>query len=172
LTRSAPQPFPPEDLLLHPGHLLRRSLQAMNLIWVRDVSRSITSPQFAALNALLREPNIDQRSLGRRISLDRSTTAEVVARLTTRGLIRGKRDVHDGRRKTLELTPRGEHELQQLIPRTYVLTEKLVAALNERERQELLRLLALVVQSSEPPPNGEMSRRPHPARTGRRKSAS
>jgi hypothetical protein len=54
---------PAEDLMLHPGHLLRRALQAMNLLWDREVSHVITSPQFAALNALYREPDIDQRPL-------------------------------------------------------------------------------------------------------------
>lgn len=135
--------------MLHPGHLLRRSLQAMNLLWAQEVSRTITSPQFAALNALLREPEIDQRTLGRRISLDRSTMADVVARLTARGLIRSERHSRDGRRKTLGLTARGELVLKQLIPRTHEMTDRLVAALNQRERTELLRLLTLVVRSGE-----------------------
>lgn len=149
------QAYPPEDLMTHPGHLLRRSLQAMNLIWGEEVSSTITSPQFAALNALLREPRIDQRTLGRRISLDRSTMAEVVARLTTRGFIRSERHAQDGRRKTIALTPRGERALQQLIPRTHRMTERLVSALDPRERKELLRLLGLVVRSSEPGANGD-----------------
>lgn len=121
----------------------------MNVLWVEEVSTTITSPQFAALNALLREPNIDQRTLGRRISLDRSTMAEVVARLTARGLIKGARHAEDGRRKTIALTPRGERTLQQLIPRTHRMTARLVSGLDDRERSELLRLLGLVVRSSE-----------------------
>jgi len=144
--------LPPEDLLRHPGHLMRRSVQALNLLWAQEVSRTITSPQFAALNALLREPDLDQRTLGRRVSLDRSTTAEMVARLTARGLIRSERHSRDGRRKTIALTPRGEHVLQQLIPRTHVMTERLVGPLSERERKELLRLLLLVVRGAEPQP--------------------
>ena len=160
MSRKQGEPFPPEDLFLHPGHLLRRSLQAMNVLWAEEVSRTITSPQFAALNALLREPNIDQGTLGRRISLDRSTMAEVVARLTARDLIHGERNAQDGRRKTLALTPRGEHALQQLIPRTHRMTERLVGPLNPRDRKELLRLLALVVRSAEPGANGAATARP------------
>jgi DNA-binding MarR family transcriptional regulator len=134
----------------------------MNLIWAQEVSRTITSPQFAALNALLREPDLDQRSLGRRVSLDRSTTAEMVARLTDRGLIRSERHSHDARRKTMALTPRGESVLQQLIPRTHAMTDRLVAGLTERERKELLRLLLLVVRASEQEPN-----EPAPTRSSR-----
>ncbi len=128
----------------------------MNLLWGQEVSRTITSPQFAALNALHREPNIDQGTLGQRISLDRSTMAEVVARLKARGLIRSERHSRDGRRKTINLTPKGLKALQQLIPRTQVMTRRLVAALRKEEQEELLRLLTAVVRSNEtrqkPPP--------------------
>lgn len=133
----------------HPGHLLRRALQVMNVLWDEEVSRTITSPQFAALNALYREPRLDQRTLGRRISLDRSTTAEVVSRLGARGLIRSERDTKDGRRKTITLTPRGATTLQHLIPRTHVMTSRLVRELDERERDQLLHLLNSVVSSNE-----------------------
>src|SRR5712691_2752279 len=121
--------------MTHPGHLLRRAVQAMNLLWDEEVSRTITSPQFAALNALYREPNLDQRSLGLRISLDRSTMAEVVSRLSTRGLIRTERDVRDGRRKTITLTAKGLLTVQQLIPRTHAMTARLVRSLDSRQRR-------------------------------------
>jgi DNA-binding MarR family transcriptional regulator len=140
---------PAEDLMLHPGHLLRRALQAMNLLWDHEVSHVITSPQFAALNAIYREPALDQRTLGERISLDRSTMAEVVARLSARGLIKTARDSNDGRRKTIRITPKGEATLQHLIPRTHVMTRRLVGALDAKEQVELLRLLASVVSSNE-----------------------
>ncbi len=135
--------------MTHPGHLLRRAVQAMNLLWDEEVSRTITSPQFAALNALYREPNLDQRSLGLRISLDRSTMAEVVSRLSMRGLIRTERDATDGRRKTITLTTRGLHAVQQLIPRTHAMTSRLVGPLDVRQRDELLRLLTKIVRANE-----------------------
>ena len=135
--------------MLHPGHLLRRALQTMNLLWGSEVSRVITSPQFAALNALYREPAIDQRTLGERISLDRSTMAEVVARLSSRGLIKTARDAQDGRRKTIRLTPKGVTTLQQLIPRTHVMSRKLVGALDAKQQEELLRMLTAVVSPNE-----------------------
>src|SRR5919108_902338 len=122
----APDPPPAEDLMTHPGHLLRRAVQAMNLLWDEEVSHTITSPQFATLNALYCEPNLDQRTLGSRVSLDRSTMAEVVSRLSARGLIRTERDKSDARRKTIALTTRGLHTVQHLIPRTHAMTARLV----------------------------------------------
>lgn len=142
--------LPAEDLMLHPGHLLRRALQVMNLLWDEEVSHTVTSPQFATLNALHREPGgLDQRTLGRRVSLDRSTMAEVVSRLQARGLISTARDARDGRRKTVTLTPRGVSVLQHLIPRTHAMTRRLVSALDKRQQTELLRLLMAIVSTNE-----------------------
>ena len=117
--------------------------------WDEEVSHTITSPQFAALNALYKEPDLDQRTLGERISLDRSTVAEVVARLGARGMIRTERDSRDGRRKVITLTPKGLHAVRQLIPRTHVMTKGLVGALDIRDRSELLRLLTVLVTANE-----------------------
>src|SRR5258708_20455494 len=85
---SPREPGPaPEDLSRHPGHLIRRAVQALNLVWAEEVSKTVTSPQFAVLNTLLREPAIDQQTLGSRAALDRSTGAASVARLPSRGLV-------------------------------------------------------------------------------------
>jgi DNA-binding MarR family transcriptional regulator len=148
--KEPPDTLPaPEDLMQHPGHLLRRAVQAMNQLWNEEVSHTITSPQFAALNALYSEPNLDQRTLGQRISLDRSTMAEVASRLSARGLIRSERDTRDGRRKTIALTPKGLHSVRELIPRTHAMTRRLVGPLNQKQRDELLCLLTKVVGAHE-----------------------
>jgi DNA-binding MarR family transcriptional regulator len=123
----------------------------MNMIWDEEVSHTITSPQFAALNALYCESNLDQRTLGQRISLDRSTMAEVVSRLADRGLIKTERDKRDGRRKTIALTTRGRHTVQHLIPRTHAMTARLVGPLEDGEQAQLLRLLTEVVRANERP---------------------
>ena len=149
MKKEPPDQQPPEDLMQHPGHLLRRAVQVMNVLWNEEVSHTITSPQFAALNALYSEPNLDQRTLGLRISLDRSTMAEVVSRLSARGLIRGERDPRDGRRKTINLTPKGVQAVKQLIPRTHAMTNRLVGPLDEKQRDELLCLLTKVVGANE-----------------------
>ena len=148
--KKADSLLPPEDLMLHPGHLLRRALQAMNLLWDEEVSHTVTSPQFATLNALYREPlGVDQRTLGSRVSLDRSTMAEVVSRLSAKGLISTERDERDGRRNTITLTAKGASVLQHLIPRTHTMSGRLVRALDQRERSELLRLLKVIVGTNE-----------------------
>jgi DNA-binding MarR family transcriptional regulator len=115
------------------------------------VSHTITSPQFAALNALYKEPKLDQSALGQRISLDRSTMAEVVSRLRARGLINTERDTRDGRRKKITLTPKGLRTVHQLIPRTHLMTGRLIGQLGAGERAELMRMLMAVVKANEKP---------------------
>src|SRR5256886_7716999 len=138
-----------EDLRLHPGHLIRRAQQVHYWLWNAEVSAEVTSPQFAVLYALQAEKNIDQKTLGERVSLDRSTTAEVVARLKARGLIQRFRDPRDGRRNLLRLTAAGARTTERLIPRAVRINRLLVSALAEGGQAELLRMLNLVVDADE-----------------------
>ena len=138
-----------EDLRHHPGHLIRRAQQVHYWLWNAEVSAEVTSPQFAVLYALQAEKNIDQKTLGERVSLDRSTTAEVVARLKARGLIQRFRDPRDGRRNLLRLTAAGVRTTERLIPKAVRMNRLLVSALSEREQSELLRMLNLVVDADE-----------------------
>src|SRR6266481_1692292 len=138
-----------KDLRHHPGHLIRRAQQVHYWLWNAQVSSEVTSPQFAVLYALRAEKNIDQKTLGERVSLDRSTTAEVVARLKARGLIQRFRDPRDGRRNLLRLTAAGVRTTERLIPKAVRMNRLLVSVLSEREQSELLRMLNLVVDADE-----------------------
>ncbi len=109
----------------------------------------MTSPQFAVLYALRAEKNIDQKTLGERVSLDRSTTAEIAARLTARGLVQRFRDPRDARRNLLRLTPFGLRTTERLIPRAARMNRMLVSVLSECEQGELLRMLNIVVDADE-----------------------
>src|SRR5260370_35829727 len=120
-----------EDLRRHPGHLIRRAQQVHYWLWNAEVSSDVTSPQFAVLYALRAEKNIDQKTLGERLSLDRSTTAEVVARLKARGLVQRIRDSRDARRTLLRLTPTGLRAPDRLIPRAVRMSRPLVSALSQ-----------------------------------------
>ena len=138
-----------EDLRRHPGHLIRRAQQVHYWLWNAEVSPEVTSPQFAVLYALRAEKNIDQKTLGERVSLDRSTTAEVVARLKARGMIQRIRDPRDARRNLLRLTAAGQRTTERLIPKAVRMNRLLVSVLSECEQAELLRMLNLVVDADE-----------------------
>jgi len=135
------------DLSANPGHLARRLQQVIHQLWTASVSTETTPPQFVVLNSLRAAPDIDQRTLGERACLDRSTVADVVARLVQRGLIRRVRDPHDGRRNVLRLTVRGESTHAEVATRSQQMNEELLASLSDEERLTLVGLLNRVVDA-------------------------
>ncbi|WP_063734314.1 MarR family winged helix-turn-helix transcriptional regulator [Streptomyces sp. RTd22] len=137
------------DLNTHPGHLARRLQQAHSLLWGAMVSEETTSPQFAVLNALVEKPDIDQRTLSEHVHLDRSTIADVVARLGRRGLLERVRDPRDGRRNVLKLTDEGERLHRKLVTRTARMNRVFLGPLDEGERELLLRLIGRVADAAE-----------------------
>ncbi|MFE3517859.1 MarR family winged helix-turn-helix transcriptional regulator [Streptomyces sp. NPDC059166] len=137
------------DLSTHPGHLARRLQQAHHLLWNAMVSEETTSPQFAVLNALTAEPGLDQRTVGERVGLDRSTVAEVVTRLLRRALLDKVRDPRDGRRSLLRLTEEGIRTHKALALRTARMNQVFLGPLSEEERQALFGLMRRVADAAE-----------------------
>lgn len=137
------------DLTTHPGHLARRLQQAHYLLWNAMVSEEITSPQFAVLNALVAEPGLDQRTVGERVGLDRSTIAEVISRLSRRGLLDKVRDPQDGRRSLLHLTDEGARTHRRLTVRTARMNQVFLAPLTADERTVFFDLIRRVADAAE-----------------------
>ncbi|MGW6292375.1 MarR family winged helix-turn-helix transcriptional regulator [Streptomyces sp. NPDC055058] len=137
------------DLATHPGHLARRLQQAHHLLWNTMVSEEITSPQYAVLNALVAEPGLDQRTVGERVGLDRSTIAEVVARLVRRGLLAKDRDPRDGRRFLLHPTADGERTHRRLTVRTGRMNRVFLAPLDAAEQAVFIELVRRVADAAE-----------------------
>ncbi|MGW3254335.1 MarR family winged helix-turn-helix transcriptional regulator [Streptomyces fungicidicus] len=137
------------DLTTHPGHLARRLQQAHHLLWNTMVSEETTSPQFAVLNALVAEPGMDQRTVGERVGLDRSTVAEVIGRLIRRGLLDKVRDPGDGRRFLLRLTGDGERTHRRLTVRTARMNQVLLAPLDPGEQAVFIDLIRRVADAAE-----------------------
>jgi DNA-binding MarR family transcriptional regulator len=123
------------------GHLLRRAQQLHVAVWLRDVCSDTTSVQFAALTVLDQRPGASQRDLGRALDLDRSTIADLVARMVRRGLNERERDEDDRRRNVLQLTAPGRAELARLRPCVEAIEPILTGGLSPSERDQLRRLL-------------------------------
>ncbi|MEU2354003.1 MarR family transcriptional regulator [Streptomyces misionensis] len=137
------------DLNTHPGHLARRLQQAHHLLWTTMVSEEITSPQFAVLNTLVAEPGLDQRTVGDRVGLDRSTIAEVISRLIRRGFLDKDRDPQDGRRFLLRLTDDGVRVHRKLTVRTARMNQVFLAPLSTEEQAHFLDLIRRVADAAD-----------------------
>ncbi|WP_322028934.1 MarR family winged helix-turn-helix transcriptional regulator [Paraburkholderia sp. J76] len=131
----------PEALAKFTGSLVRRAQQRHVAVWLSEVSAEITSVQYAALEILLEKPGINQRQLGDDLDVDRSTIADLVARMVRNGLVRRSDDPLDKRSYVLFLTAAGKKQLAILRPRVEEVEHILTARLNVSERLELRRLL-------------------------------
>jgi DNA-binding MarR family transcriptional regulator len=127
-----------------PGHLSRRLFQLHGRLWQQTVGDEVTGPQFTALGVLHVDGPMDQRSLGERARLDKSTTTPLLERLARRGLVEITRDAADRRRKLLQITPAGTRLLARVAPKAVEVGEQMLAPLDAGEREQLLALLERV----------------------------
>jgi DNA-binding MarR family transcriptional regulator len=139
------------ELVSAPGHLIRRLAQIHSAVFTEEVGDPrLTSPQFAVLNVLANEANVDQITLGRAAGIDRSTTADLVNRLVERGLVERRRSRADARRNLVRLSPAGRELHQRLLPDVARVGRRLLAPLAEHERRDLVLLMQRLVVAHQP----------------------
>lgn len=121
----------------------------MGALWVRRVGSRLTSPQYAVMASVYREPAMDQVTIGQLCTLDRSTLADIVARLVVRGLLVRVRDETDGRRNLVSLTAKGRKLVETVAPMVEQVDRDLMACFDEEERDVFLRQFVRVVKHGE-----------------------
>jgi DNA-binding MarR family transcriptional regulator len=149
-TDLTPTPVPRIELHAEPGHLIRRAHQLAVSTFHDTHGRQITPVQYALLRALQDEPGIDQVTLAQRVALDTSTTADIAARLETKGWI--VRELLPRRQRSLSLTQAGHEVLALMLPRVAPMYRQLLQTLTPTEQAEFLRLLRKFVQLEKPNP--------------------
>ena len=127
-----------------PGHLIRRAHQAHTQLWAEVVPVDITGSQYVILCALAVHGDLDQASVGRLTSLDRSSIAELASRMAQRGLIQRGRDERDGRKRVLCITEEGSATVAAAAPHVLRLGQRLLAQFDEEERARFLDYLGRV----------------------------
>jgi DNA-binding MarR family transcriptional regulator len=128
------------------GHLIRRSQQVHETLWTKLVVGGLTSPQYAVLATLAAFPDLDQKGVGRLASLDKSSAADVIARLVRKAWVMRERDPLDGRRRVLSLTPAAAVALHSITPQAAEVQERLLAPLPAQRRRTLVEQLAAVAR--------------------------
>ena len=135
------------------GYLVRRAQQRHTRLWTSQFGREVTGPQFAIAVAIAMHPGLDQRALGRLASLDKSSTADIVARLRRSGWLNVASSAEDARRKALSLTPLARTALVELTRRASLVQSALLSPLPEAESSTFLRWLQLVAFLGDVPPS-------------------
>jgi len=133
-----------DGLSLHdtPGHLLRRAQQRAVDLFVQSVGEDgLRPPQFALLLAAYQNPDANQSDLVRETGIDRSTAADMITRLATRGLIRRMRTKTDARSNRLEVTPAGIHALESTAAAGIAAQESTMAPIPTGQRDRFLKQL-------------------------------
>lgn len=125
------------------GHLIRRLHQQSTQVFqaqTQTAGLELTSVQFAALDAISRQPGIDQAGLAATIGFDRATIGGVIDRLEAKGLLLRSVSERDRRARLLRLTAKGERLLAASRPVVEALQAKILAPLSAVERGQFLAL--------------------------------
>ena len=91
-----------------PGHLLRRAQQYADDLYKKEVGATGPTPrQFTVLHTVAMDEGLSQTDLVRRTGIDRSTLADMIARLTKKGYLARQRTKDDARANAVKLTAQG-----------------------------------------------------------------
>lgn len=157
------EPQPPLELPVldkSPGHLIRCAQQVHERVWQQLFGKSMTSVQFGILLVLGAQPEIDQRTVGELMSLDKSNVGDVLLRLELRGLASRDRDPQDGRRNLVRLTPAGQRALAEASAPAIQVQERILHLLSPDGGTALLEVLSPVAFRGGPPSPPRPSRTP------------
>jgi len=113
-------------------------------LWAEVVPVDITGSQYVILCALAVHGDLDQASVGRLTSLDRSSIAELASRMARRGLIQRRRDERDGRKRVLRITEEGSRTVADAAPYVLRLSQRVLAQFDEGERARFMDYLGRV----------------------------
>jgi len=143
---------PPSGVALErsPSHLLHRALQHALDIYVEQAgSDAPTQRQFAVLSAVAADEGLTQTDLVRATGIDRSTLADLVARMIGKGLLARERSSTDARANTVRLTEAGRAALRSAAPKVAAADEKILSLVPTRARESFLSVLLSMSEAAE-----------------------
>lgn len=143
----------PSTLNDSPSHLLHKVLQRALGIYAEEAGAeaSLTQRQYALLAAASEADNPSQTDLVAMTGIDRSTLAELTARMIAKGLLERERSAADGRAKTVRLTEAGRAALDEARPRVKAADKRILALLPKPKREGFLKLMARLAEEPEKP---------------------
>ena len=88
-----------------PGHLLRRAQQYSHDLYSNHVGSSGPTPrQFEVLHTVAKNEGLSQTDLVQHTGIDRSTLADMIARMIKKGLLSRQRTKADARANSVSLS--------------------------------------------------------------------
>ena len=141
-----------------PSHFLKRAAQYANLIYMGEVGKSgLTQRQFTVLLAVDNNDGKSQTELVKITGIDRSTLADLVARLLAQGYLQRKRTKDDGRTNAIRITTIGKKMLKMAQPGADEVDKYLMSLIASSERKGFIENLVILaaemdkIEDKEPP---------------------
>ncbi|RZJ28114.1 MAG: MarR family transcriptional regulator, partial [Brevundimonas sp.] len=142
MVKSGNKPKRGGALAASPSHLIHRALQLALDIYAEETGADgLTQRQFAVLEAVSHKAGLTQTDLVRATGIDRSTLADLVARMTTKGLLDREKSTLDARAKAVRLSAAGEAALEAARPRVEAADKRIMSLLPKGKRDGFLELL-------------------------------
>ena len=139
-----------------PGFLVRRLHQIHMAIFLKEcAAEQVTPIQWGILTIVKSRPGVGQVELADELGLDRSNVANVVDRLTRRGVLKQTVSKLDRRKRSIAITPKGVALMTRFQPKAERAQRRLLEVLSKEERQQFMSLLSRLVDQ-----NNEFSRAP------------
>jgi DNA-binding MarR family transcriptional regulator len=144
-----------------PSHLLHRALQLALDIYAEETGPdAVTQRQYAVLSSVAAQEGLTQTDLVRATGIDRSTLADLVARMIGKGLLARQRSTSDARANTVSLTDEGRAALDAAQPKVAAADERILELLPARKRDAFLGVLREIGQASEAEPEAAAEPKP------------
>lgn len=133
-----------------PSHLLHRAQQiAANHSAAALKAAGVTLRQFSVLAALSGNEGVSQSDLVNATGIDRSTLADMVARMEKAGLIKRAASKADARAKSVSLMAKGRKALEKAQPAVDAADAALFDAMPKTKQDALLSGLTKLVEDTE-----------------------
>ncbi len=151
-----------------PTHLLHRALQlALDFHAEAAGPAAITQRQFTVLAAAGQAEGMTQNDLVRATGIDRSTLADLVARMLTKGLLERERSATDARANTVRVSPTGRLALTAGADAAGAADQRLLELMPPKRRETFIKSLAALAAAADAPPEKEKAKRAAPAGTAK-----
>lgn len=134
-------------------HLLHRALQlALDYHSEAAGPGAITQRQYTVLAAAAAQDGLTQNDLVRATGIDRSTLADLVARMLVKGLLVRERSATDARANCVRLSEAGRTALAAGATPAIVADSRLLGSLSSKKRDGFLKALATLTAETPAPP--------------------
>jgi MarR family transcriptional regulator, temperature-dependent positive regulator of motility len=145
------------------SHLLKRAVQFSVHRYNDEVGKSgLTHRQFTVLSAVDSNDGKSQTELVKLTGIDRSTLADMVARLMAQGLVQRRRTKEDARTNSVRLTPQGKKMLKSAQSAAEDVDKELLAAFPAGDRKTLIDCLTDMASAMDKIEDVEDVQKPQP----------